>query len=328
MQILPDFPLPSGLTSRPVTTDDAQAIVDVLSAIEAVEPADENWGVDELLEELGAPGVDLAEHSVAVFDGERLVAFGVLMFNRPSDAFRGYLFGGVHPEYTHRRIGTAVVEALAGGAVELRDRIDPALPGELKMWRQASRDGTGALAESRGFETWRWFFRMRRDLTEPIVSGTPADGYLTRPYRSEDEPAVLNVRNSSFADHWGSTAMDPERWTAAFEESTAFRPQHSRVALGPDGTVVAFVLVQEFVGNTKTHGYSTGHLALVGTLREARGRGLASALVASVLESLAGGGYRYAELGVDAESPTGAGRIYERLGFVTVERETVAGRRF
>jgi hypothetical protein len=31
---------------------------------------------------------------------------------------------------------------------------------------------------------------------------------------------------------------------------------------------------------------------------------------------------------VDAESPTGAGRIYERLGFITLERDTVAGRRF
>jgi hypothetical protein len=46
------------------------------------------------------------------------------------------------------------------------------------------------------------------------------------------------------------------------------------------------------------------------------------------MESLAADGYRYAELGVDADSPTGAGRIYERLGFVTLDRDSVAGRRF
>jgi GNAT superfamily N-acetyltransferase len=256
MQIVPEFPVPSGLTTRPVTTDDAQAVVDVLAAMEAAEPTDENWDVEELLEEMASPGVDLAEHSLGVFDGDRLVAFGVLMMNPPSDAFRGYLFGGVHPDYAHRRIGTAIVEALCATALELRDKVDPALPGEVKMWLHESRAATAALAASRGFETWRWFFHMQRDLTEPIAAGIPADGYLTRPYRSEDEPAVLNVRNLSFADHWGTTEMDEERWTAAFEGSSAFRPKHSRVALGSDGTVAAFVVVQEFAGNTKSHGYA------------------------------------------------------------------------
>ena len=169
---------------------------------------------------------------------------------------------------------------------------------------------------------------MQRDLTEPIAPGRGADGYIIRQYRSADESAVRAVRNLSFADHWGSTEMDAERWTAAFEGSTSFRPQHSRVAVGADGEIAAFVVVQEFVSDTKSRGYATGYIALVGTLREARGRGLASALVTSVLESLAADGYRYAELGVDAESPTGAGRIYERLGFITLERDTVAGRRF
>ena len=330
MQTSPDFPVPPGLTTRPVNTDDAQAIVDVLEAIEQLEPADENWGVDDVLEQMQSPGVDLARHSIGVFDEDRLVAFGVLMYSPPTDAFRGYLFGGVHPEFGHRRIGTAIVEALGRhGSVELRDEIDPSLPGELKIWRHGSRAATAALADSRGFETWRWFFRMQRDLTQPIALGTGADGYLLRPYRSADEAAVRTVRNLSFADHWGSSEMDPERWTAAFEGSTTFRPKHSRVAVGPDGAVAAFVVVQEFVSDTKSRGYATGYISLVGTLREARGRGLASALVTSACSrALPTDGYRYAELGVDAESPTGAGRIYERLGFITLERDTVAGRRF
>ena len=125
MQTSPDFPVPPELTTRPVSTDDAQAVVDILAAIEQVEPADENWGVDDVLEQMQSPGVDLARHSIGVFDEDRLVAFGVLMYSPPTDAFRGYLFGGVHPEFGHRRIGTAIVEALAATAVELRDETDP-----------------------------------------------------------------------------------------------------------------------------------------------------------------------------------------------------------
>jgi ribosomal protein S18 acetylase RimI-like enzyme len=51
-------------------------------------------------------------------------------------------------------------------------------------------------------------------------------------------------------------------------------------------------------------------------------------LLARTLAGLADAGYRYAELGVDADSPTGAGRLYERAGFVVVGQNIVAGKRF
>ena len=326
--MLPDFPLPAGHTSRPLALDDAKGIADVLAAIEQVESADQNWDVDDVLEEMRSPGIDLARHSVGVFDGDQLVAFGVLMYSSPTDVFRGYLFGGVRPDHGRRGIGTAIVEAVAACAGTLRDDLDPAVPGELKFWIPQARAATAGLARSRGFEVWRWFSRMRRDLAQPVAEAVVVDGYGLRPYSAEDEEAVRIVRNLSFADHWGSTETDAERWHAEFEDSPTFRPQHSRVATAADGSVAAFVVVQEFASDTRTHGYATGYIALVGTVREARGRGLASVLVTSVLESLAADGYRYAELGVDADSPTGAGRIYERLGFDTIERDTVMGRRF
>ncbi len=88
------------------------------------------------------------------------------------------------------------------------------------------------------------------------------------------------------------------------------------------------MLTSEFEADTRQRGYPTGYIARVGTLRGARGRGIASALLARTLAGLADAGYRYAELGVDADSPTGAGRLYERAGFVTIGRNIVAGKRF
>lgn len=323
----------AGLPMRPVTVDDAPAIVDVLSAMEAAEPADEFYSAQDIVEELTSPGTDLARGSVAVLDGDRLVGYCVLQSMVPTDAvptdaWRGYLFGGVHPDHGRRDIGGAMVDLLAQRAALLRDEHDPALPGELKIWVESARASTAALATSRGFETWRWFFRMQRDLTQPIAPAPVVTGFDLRPYASADEEAVRLARNEAFADHWGSTPTDPARWRAAFEATPSFRPEHSFVAPSPDGSIAGFVMVTEYQAETEQRGYRTGYVSLVGTARAARGRGLASAVLTRSLSSLADAGYARAELGVDADSPTGAGRIYQRLGFATIMRNSVAGRRF
>lgn len=356
--------LPPGLSVRSLTEADADRVVEVLAALEQAEPVDENWGVDDVLEQMRVPGIELERDGLGVFDGDRLVALGLLSVAMPpSEAFRAYLFGGVLPDYGHRGIGSAIVEEFRRRAAALRDRIAPELPGELKLWVESPRVGTERLGQSCGFEPWRWFFRMRRDLTDLVAPSAPvgsadapspvatspvaesavaelavagsavvaavaASETSVRPYRSLDEDAVRIARNQSFADHWGSSPMDERRWHSAFEGSATFRPAHSRVATAPDGSIAGFVMVSEFASDTAARGYATGHISLVGTVREARGRGLASALLASALVSLAADGYRDAELEVDADSPTGAGRIYQRLGFATVGRSCVMGRRF
>src|SRR5699024_12857677 len=57
------------------------------------------------------------------------------------------------------------------------------------------------------------------------------------------------------------------------------------------------------------------HIALVGTRPEARGRGLARAVIARTRAAAAEAGYASAELEVDSESLTGATRLYDALGF-------------
>ena len=209
----------------------------------------------------------------------------------------------------------------------MRDTDAPGLPGELKIWLDPERPRTVALVAAAGYETWRYFFRMRRDLRTPVPDVPAPAGVEIRRYRPADDDAVRLVSNESFADHWGSTPMDQERWRAEYADSSSFRPEQSWVAL-LDGEVVSFVMTSEFEADTEQRGYPTGYIARVGTGRGARGRGIASALLARTLRGLAEAGYRYAELGVDADSPTGAGRLYERAGFVTIGRNPVAGKHF
>ena len=94
-------------------------------------------------------------------------------------------------------------------------------------------------------------------------------------------------------------------------EARAFRPDCSFVSVAADGLVDAYVLA---------FGYVPGELyiGLVGTRPRARGRGLARACLSASLRAAAERGYAEVELSVDAQNATGAGRLYESMGFQPV----------
>lgn len=72
-------------------------------------------------------------------------------------------------------------------------------------------------------------------------------------------------------------------------------------------------MCEEFEAHQKISGQGDLYDSVVGTVRAGRGRGIASALLAHAPR---GGedGYDIASLEVDANSPTGALGLYERLG--------------
>ncbi|MET0966328.1 MAG: GNAT family N-acetyltransferase [Nakamurella sp.] len=315
------------LTERGLTVADAPAVTEVMAAMEAAEPIDETLSESDVIEEMTAPGVDLERSGIAVLDGDRLVGFGWLRVSAPSASWKALPWAGVLPGEHFIGIGRRIMAHLEARATDIRDADAPGLPGELKIWVEETRPTTAELVRQLGYETWRYFFRMRRDLTEPVPTTAGLAGLLIRQYRPEDDDAFLEVSNASFGDHWGSTPMDRERWRAEFADSPSFRPELSYLAL-VDGDVVSFVLTSEFEADTEHRGYSTGYIARVGSLASVRGRGIASALLVRTLQALAQAGYRYAELGVDADSPTGAGRIYQRAGFTSIGRSYVAGKHF
>jgi mycothiol synthase len=75
------------------------------------------------------------------------------------------------------------------------------------------------------------------------------------------------------------------------------------------------VLVYDMLGDSRIYVRS------VGTRRPWRGRGLATSLLAQVLCNAAAQGAKSARLDVDAENPTGALGVYERLGFAAIRSE-------
>jgi mycothiol synthase len=191
-----------------------------------------------------------------------------------------------------------------------------------------TRTGTQAALAAAGFATERFFFRMCADLREPAPAET-ADptGVRIRPFAVADDEAVRLVSNASFADHWGSAPRDPDAWRSEYADAASFRPAASFVAEQAGGGIVGFALAAEHDADTARRGYRTGYVARVGTARAARGRGIGTALVSRSLAAMRMQGCAVAELHVDAASPTGAGRLYTRLGFGVVHRDRLLTRR-
>ena len=69
--------------------------------------------------------------------------------------------------------------------------------------------------------------------------------------------------------------------------------------------------------------WSSGWLKDVAVRESERGRGLGATLVQMGLAEFSRRGCRGVGLKVDAANPTGAVRLYERLGFVTTSRQAV-----
>lgn len=320
----------STTTARPLTLDDIPAIVDLLAEVEADGPTNDHVGPTDLEELFTGPMVDLPTGSRGLFDGDRLVGFQVVVVVSDDRQWAAYLDGAVRPDSVDRGYGTALLTWAEQVARELKERQVPGRSGELRVEVPATRPRSAALAADLGFESWRHFFTMQRDLTQPVAEVPVPDGFVVRAYRDTDGEAVRRVRNASFADHWGSLESSPERWQANMIGSAAFRPAHSFLACYDggerDGQIASFVMAEEFDHETKVKGFRTAYIALVGTVREARGLGLAGALLATQLQSMKDDGYRVAELGVDSDSPTGAGRIYERSGFAIIHHTEVAGK--
>ena len=85
---------------------------------------------------------------------------------------------------------------------------------------------------------------------------------------------------------------------------------------------MAYVQTNEYDAYFTATGRREAYVGKVGTLREYRGRGIASTLLGHCLRAYRDAGYDEASLDVDSENPTGALGVYRRAGFEVETRRT------
>ena len=126
---------------------------------------------------------------------------------------------------------------------------------------------------------------MYRVVAEPIPRVAPPRGIRIRHCTSEWFEAAGVAKNDAFRDHRGSQPTLEERW-GQFTGSPQFRPDLSWLAVADDANgarIAGFALTSLNEEDWDLQGYNAGYVALVGAVREWRGRRLAPALLAHLI---------------------------------------------
>lgn len=183
--------------------------------------------------------------------------------------------------------------------------------------------GARAALEARGFAPVRTGFEMVRPTLDDIPDRPVPDGLEVRPADVSQLHRIWEAEVEAFAGHWGAPADAgaEARWQA-FLDYPPFRDL-SLWQVAWDGDEIAG-MVRPFISPEENarFGVQRGWCENISTRAPWRGRGVASALISRALLALRARGMTEAALGVDAENETGALRLYRRMGFVEVSRET------
>lgn len=301
---------------RPATVDDVDAMLDCYRAMDAADHPDYTTSREEVADDFAMGHVDPVRDTLLGVDPDGTVlAVGWSILPPEHDrAVSVYTTGGVRPSARGRGLGRALLRWQRARARQQLSTVDEALPGRLQTWIDDRAPDAHRLLERDGFVLSRWFLALTRRLAEPIPD-LAVDGLEVRSPAEGDREAVRIARNASFRDHWGSQPRTPEEWATGWDESIA-RHDLGSIAVAPDGTVAGFVLGWVNPEDFEPQGYSSVYIGLVGTLADYRRRGLAAALLTRTMRLAAADGLERAVLDVDADSPTGALGLYERIGFV------------
>jgi ribosomal protein S18 acetylase RimI-like enzyme len=136
--------------------------------------------------------------------------------------------------------------------------------------------------------------------------------------KPEHYRAIISAWNEVCKDMRGQIPITDEDFKG-FQESPIFNPSIWQIAWHKNdvvGTILNFINEQE----NKEYKRKRGHVELISVQRPWRGKGIAKALIARSLKLLKERGMTEAALGVDAENPSGALHLYQKIGFQIEKR--------
>lgn len=305
---------------RPVTTDDLDALWALTARAYRHDGIPQTFTLDDLRDELDDEQTVLATDTcLALVDGEPAGYAYTLHFPSATAFERCYVFGTVDPAQRGRGVGRALLAwGVERGTEQLRST-GRELPRYLRVDAYDYQEANHRLYGRLGFRPVRIFEELLRPLTD-LPERRPVPGVRIEPWPAGRDEELRVVKNAAFADHWGSTPATPEAWHQMLHGYGAWL-ERSLVAVDErDGSVVAYCLTHRYAADDEALGRADGWIDNLGTLPARRGRGLASALLVESLHQFADGGCTHASIGVDADSLTGAARLYRSLGFEPRQR--------
>ena len=338
--------LPEGWTMRPPELTDLPALVLLRSADKLPWTGSSSVDREAIESEVAGPASWTRRQVVAVDPGGSARAWAVV-----HDRAAGRTMLHVYVDRTiEDEHGPQAEDALAAGLYRWAEE-QAAEICRMREVRSTRLDAGPYAADLRqrqwlaeaGFTLRRTWWQMTRPVTpeEATSLPRPREGVTIRRVASHDNglpvaadlQVVHEMLEKSFEDHFNSyresfaefvqrLREDPghrwDHWWLAFvelrpgsEDGSENGSEDAGSEPRPAGAVVGTVLPENADGHEGTY------VDYIGVHREARGRGVAKALLHTVIADAARRGRDRVGLEVDAESPTGAEGLYVAMGWST-----------
>ena len=218
--------------------------------------------------------------------------------------------------WRRRGVGSALLAWAEGRGSEIKAAGSIGSAGEphLMSGGVEMRNAVGvAFAEAHGYERIRYAFEMRRPLDLPIHDVPLPPGIELRPVREDHHRAIFDATAEAFRDHWEAAERTDDDFRLLFAEPAL---DTSLWAIAWAGDEVAGASINWIDPDENERlGSDMGWLGQVSVRRAWRRQGVGAAIITASLRTLRDRGMTGAGLGVDAENPTGALALYEKLGF-------------
>jgi mycothiol synthase len=318
---LPALPAMSDFEFRALRRDDVPALYEMLLAVEQADGRDLVQTLEDLQREFDDPWSNAEVDSLAAFtrDGQ-LAGYARTSQNpQPENEVRCHLAVEVHPA---QRANGLEDDLLDWAEERGRQRVRLASNEAARVLRYGVMDTQTrqqTQLERRGFNIVRYFYRMQRDLREPIPAVQLPDDLALRIYTPELSDALHAAFNEAFRDHWSFDPVTAEDWQIFFVGRSSFRSDLAYVVMDGD-EIAGFSLNGISPEENARHNRNDGWIEVLAVRRSWRKRGVATALLCASMHAFKAEGLQHALLGVDSENPTGALRVYERVGFKPVKR--------
>ncbi|GMQ92670.1 MAG: hypothetical protein BMS9Abin12_0147 [Acidimicrobiia bacterium] len=252
----------------------------------------------------------------------RMLSSGLLVaastYQNPEPYIQSYTRVWVHPDHMDRGIGSALTD---WSVAKARNDLSRAPVGTRITNACSAREAkatAGHVLEHYGYHIARCFLEMTIDLDHGVESATFPDDVSVRTIRDEDGiDLVADAQHEAFRDHFGWVDRPAAARYAEWNNWRASDLWKNDLVwlVEADTGVVAVLTAIDAYGSSET----TGYIAVLGVLKEWRGKGIAQALLATAFAAFQRRGKESVVLHVDADSLTGATRLYERMGMRITE---------
>lgn len=300
---------------------DLVAIANLVNICRAADNLENRTSVKKLQEDFADPTFKIDEDLRLWHrdDGE-LIAVAILWRLAPEQEFVGILDFDIDPKCRN----SGIAEAILAWAEQrmLTAGQGASLPLVLHSGCRDTVDARRSLLTQLGFQPERYFLKLKRSLETEIPKSVLPEGWKIRSVTRDDAQAWVDMFNETFVDHWNHHPISVEEYLHYMTLSD-YDPNLDIVAEAPDGQMAAFCYSEIDPDRNQRLEILEGHVCLLGTRRGYRRRGLARVMLLESLQRLQLAGMNIASIGVDAQNPLGALRLYESAGFSREHSSTV-----